>query len=299
MRTVNLPPLGDLVEVDGHRLWGLRSGSGGPAVVFVPGAGSFGLDFLLVHERVAELTTSLLYDRAGTGWSDDVDLPRSIDAVTDELHDLLHVREVPGPYLLVGHSLGGAYVQRYAQRFPDDVAGLLLLDPLHEDWNDYMPPHLRIAAPPADAQMPDLPEQVIDHQRAMLLDTMAGFPGPLRDVIVARHASPERLPIGFREGLNVITVMDDLRRGGPRPDVPVTILSAGGVDAQQLMFSTEDQLREQIRGSEQLYAAVAAAPGWRHETIADASHATLPMVRPDAVADAVTDLLGRIRRAGP
>jgi pimeloyl-ACP methyl ester carboxylesterase len=268
-------------------------------VVFVPGAGSFGLDFLLVHERVAGQTTSLLYDRAGTGWSDDVALPRSIDAVTDELRDLLHVRETPGPYLLVGHSLGGAYVQRYAQRFPDDVAGLLLLDPLHEDWNDYMPPHLRIAATPADAQMPDLPQQVIDQLRAMLLDTMAGFPEPLREMIVAKHASPERLPTGFREGVNVVAVMDDLRRGGPRPDVPVTILSAGGIDAQQLMFSTEDQLREQIRGSERLYAAVAAgAPGGRHETIAGASHATLPMARPDAVAHAVTDLLGRVGRAG-
>jgi alpha-beta hydrolase superfamily lysophospholipase len=274
--------------------------SGWPRRRVRPGAGSFGLDFLLVHQLVAEQTTSLLYDCAGTGWSDDVDLPRSIGAVTDELRDLVHVREVPGPYLLVGHSLGGAYVQRYAQRFPADVSGLLLLDPLHEDWDDHMPPHLRMAtnAPPPDAQMPDLPEEVVDQLRGMLLDTMSGFPEPLRDVIVAKHASHERLPVGFREGLNVVAVMDDLRRGGRRPGVPVTILGAGGIDAQQLMFSTEDRLREQIRGSQRLYAAMAAAPGWQHTTVADASHATLPMARPDAVAHAVADLLGRIERAG-
>lgn len=301
MRTVGLPPLGGLVDVLGHHLWVLRSGSGGPAVLFVPGAGSFGLDFLLVHERVARLTTSLLYDRAGTGWSDDVALPRSTDEVTDELRALLGVLDVPSPYLLVGHSLGGAYVQRYAQRFPDEVAGLLLLDPLHEDWNDYMPEHLKIAANmPADARMPDLPQEFLDQLRAMLLDTMAGFPEPLAQTIVAKHGSPERLPTGFREGLNVLTVMEELRHGGPRPDVPISILSASGIDAQQTMFSTEDQLRAQIQGSERLYAAIAeAAPQGEHRTVTGASHTTLPMAHPDAVADAVTDLLRRTPRTQP
>jgi pimeloyl-ACP methyl ester carboxylesterase len=62
---------------------------------------------------------------------------------------------VPAPYLLVGHSLGGAYVQRYAQRFPDEVAGLLLLDPAHEDWDLYMPEHLQIAKNlGADVELP-------------------------------------------------------------------------------------------------------------------------------------------------
>lgn len=298
MRTVDLPSLGHLVDVNGRRLWTHRSGSGGPTVVFAPGAGSFALDFLLAHERVAELTTSVLYDRAGTGWSDDVELPRSLDEVTDELRGLLRILDVPTPYLLVGHSLGGAYVQRYAQRFPDDVAGLLLLDPLHEDWDEYMPPHLKIAANiPDEPQMPDLPQEFLDQLRAMLLDTLAAFPQPLRDTIVAKHASPERLPTGFREGQNVLAVLDDLRHGGARPDVPLTILSASGIDALQTMFSTEDQVREQIQASERLYAAVAAgAPHGVHRTLADASHATLPMARPDAVADAVTELLHRILR---
>lgn len=266
-------------------------------MVFVPGAGSFALDFLLAHERVAELTTSLLYDRAGTGWSDDVELPRSLDEVTDELRNLLSILDVPRPYLLVGHSLGGAYAQRYAQRFPDDVGALLLLDPLHEDWDDYMPAHLKIAANlPEDPQMPDLPQEFIDQVRAMLVDAMAGFPQPLRDAIVAKHASPERLPTGFREGLNALAVIDDLRRGGPRPDVPITILSATGIDAQQAMFSTENQLREQIKASQRLYAAVAAAaPQGVHRTVADASHVTLPMSKPEAVGDAVSDLLDRVR----
>ena len=294
---MDAPPLGGYLEVNGRRLWLMRSGHGDPTTVFVPGAGSFGLDFLLAHQFVSEQTTSLLYDRAGTGWSEDVKLPRSIDEATDELRDLLEVLSLPGPYLLVGHSLGGAYVQRYAQRFPKSVAGLLLLDPLHEDWDEYMPQHLQLATTASDdATMPDLPAQIMDQLRAMLLEALAGFPEPIRGAIVARHASFARLATGLHEGLNVLAVLEDLRRGGPRPNVPVTILSATGIDAQQLMFATEDQLREQIRASERLYAALAeSTPQGEHKTLADASHATMPMARPDAVADAVTDLLGRIK----
>ena len=81
----------------------------------------------------------MLYDRAGTGWSDRVELPRSSAEVTDELRNLLRAAGVPAPYLLVGHSLGGLYARHYAQRFPGEVAGLLLLDPAHEDYNAYMP----------------------------------------------------------------------------------------------------------------------------------------------------------------
>ena len=297
MRTMDAPPIGGYLEVNGRRLWLMRSGHGDPTTVFAPGAGSFGLDFLLAHQFVSEQTTSLLYDRAGTGWSEDVKLPRSIDEATDELRDLLEVLSLPGPYLLVGHSLGGAYVQRYAQRFPESVAGLLLLDPLHEDWDEYMPQHLKLATTAGDdATMPDLPAQIIDQLRAMLLDALAGYPEPIRGAIVAQHASPARLATGLHEGLNVLAVLEDLRRGGPRPNVPVTILSATGIDAQQLMFATEDQLRDQIRASERLYAALAeSTPQGEHKTLADASHATMPMARPDAVADAVTDLLGRIK----
>ena len=297
MRMVESPPAGQFVNIQGQRLWYLRAGTSGPAVIFVPGAGSFGLDFLLVHDQVSKHITSLLYDRAGTGWSDDVALPRSTGEVTDELHELLHALELPHPYLLVGHSLGGAYVQRYAQRFPGDVAGLLLLDPLHEDWDEYQPAHLKLAAttPPQDAQLPNLPPQIVDQLRSMLWQTLSGFPEPVREAIVARHASPDRIPIGLREGLNVLAVLDDLRGGGQRPSVPTIILSATGIDTQQLMFATEDQLREQLQGSEALYEAITTAqPDCEHVTIADASHASLPMARADAVSDAVRRLTHRI-----
>lgn len=300
MRKVTDLPLGARVDVDGRRLWTQRSGTGSPTVAFIPGAGSFGLDFLLVHERVATTTTSVLYDRAGTGWSEDADLPRTAADVTDELRTLLRRQDVATPTILVGHSLGGLYAQRYAQRFPDEVAGLVLLDPLHEDWNDYMPDDLKLGQQPADAEMPELPDDFMATYRTMLADTFAAFPATIRDLAVAKHLSPERLPTGFREGANVAELLDELRAGGPRPDVPLILISSAGIDAQQTMFASESQLRAQISASEALYDAIAsAAPHAERRTLTDASHATIPMTRPDAVAHAVEDLLLRIRNPSP
>ena len=136
------PPMGQYYDVAGVRLLLHQSGNGGPAVVFLAGGGTVGLDYLNVQQRAAELTTSVTYDRAGTGWSDSVDLPRASVEITDELRALLRVAEVPPPYVMVGHSLGGLYARHYAQRFSGEVAGLVLLDPAHEDYNAYMPKDL-------------------------------------------------------------------------------------------------------------------------------------------------------------
>src|ERR1700683_907581 len=160
------PPIGQLYDVDGRRLWLHRSGAGGPAVVFLAGASAVGLDYLNIHDRISGFTTSVLYDRGGTGWSDPMPLPRTAAEVATELRDLLRVAGVPGPYLLVAHSLGGAYARRvaqlfrdqvagrrvaaaapgrFAQLFPDQVAGLLLLESFDEDWDSYLPERLQLA----------------------------------------------------------------------------------------------------------------------------------------------------------
>jgi pimeloyl-ACP methyl ester carboxylesterase len=141
-RSRAIPPAGRYYEVDGRQLLLHQSGSGSPAVVFLAGAGAVGLDYWNVQQRAAGFATSAVYDRAGTGWSDRVELPRTSTEVTSELRELLRAADVPVPYLLAGHSLGGLYARHYATRFPDEVAGLVLLDPAHEDYNAYMPKQL-------------------------------------------------------------------------------------------------------------------------------------------------------------
>ncbi|MFE9637289.1 alpha/beta fold hydrolase [Streptomyces sp. NPDC006463] len=70
------PPIGGFQEIEGRRIFVHRSGSGGPAVVFLPGASAVGLDYLVVQQGVSQFTTAVVYDRGGTGHSDPLPLPR-------------------------------------------------------------------------------------------------------------------------------------------------------------------------------------------------------------------------------
>jgi pimeloyl-ACP methyl ester carboxylesterase len=122
------PPPGQLIDVGGHRLHLRCTGSGSPTVVLEPGGGGSSSDMGWIAPAVAKDTRVCVYDRAGRGWSDPVDGPQDGATIAADLHTLLQRAHVPGPYVLAGHSFGGLYVQIFAARFPDDVAGLVLLD---------------------------------------------------------------------------------------------------------------------------------------------------------------------------
>ncbi|WP_405138523.1 alpha/beta fold hydrolase [Nocardia sp. NBC_01388] len=92
-----------------------RLGSGGPAVVFLPGASAVGLDYFVVQQQVSRFTTAVVYDRGGSGYSDPLPLPCTAAAVATELHELLRVQNIAAPYVLAAHSLGGFFAHRFAR----------------------------------------------------------------------------------------------------------------------------------------------------------------------------------------
>jgi pimeloyl-ACP methyl ester carboxylesterase len=287
------PPLGAHLVAGGHRLWFHRSGTGGPAVVFLPGAGAIGLDYLNVHEGAARGTTSVIYDRAGTGWSDAVELPRTARQVTTELREFLAAAGIPAPWLLVGHSLGGAYARYCAQRFPHEVAGLLLLDPLHEDSAKYWPEEVRKSGEQMkNMPLPELPEPVLEAYRSLFEEKFRTWPDPVREALVARHLTGWRA--GFLEGKNMEEVCEELRRGGATPEVPLTVMTAMAVDPAQRAFMPDAVQREVNAGKRTLNALLAGSvPGGRHLAVEDASHAWITMDREDAVLEAIAELLHR------
>jgi pimeloyl-ACP methyl ester carboxylesterase len=320
-------PLGQYHEVGGRRLLLHRSGGGSPAVVFLPGAGAVGLDYLNVQREAAELSTSVVYDRAGTGWSDPGGLPRSAAEVTDELRALLAVAGVPPPYLFVGHSLGGVYARHYAQRFPHEVAALLLMDPGHEDYDAYMPrePNETSGAPGAFAasarkQLYRLlnaflagavrwaPTRAIllrlpviryyrDRYRALFGREMADWPADVRDELIECHVSPEWLLVGLREVQNVDQLSDEVRRAGPVPDVPLIVLYSTAIDDFGRVVSagrSESLLREQIEGRRRLYTVLAGSVPRGEIRPVDAGHVTMHLRHPGDVLHAVRDLLQRL-----
>ena len=122
------PMPGRLVDVGGHRMHLYCTGSGSPTVVLEPGQGGASSDLGWVAPAVARDSTVCVYDRAGRGWSDTADGPQDAARIAADLHTLLQRAQVPGPYVLAGHSFGGLYVQTFAATYPDQVAGLVLLD---------------------------------------------------------------------------------------------------------------------------------------------------------------------------
>jgi pimeloyl-ACP methyl ester carboxylesterase len=127
------PPPGRLIDVGGRRLHLNCTGTGSPTVIIEAGASSFALDFSLVQPEIARTHRVCLYDRAGSGWSDargEVETPARI--VVD-LHNALAAAGEQPPFVMVGASAGGLYVRLYQLEYPNDVAGLVLLDPSTED----------------------------------------------------------------------------------------------------------------------------------------------------------------------
>lgn len=119
---------GQLIDVGGHRLHLHCTGSGSPTVVLQPGGGDFSSVMAWIAPAVASQTRVCVYDRAGRGWSESAEGPQDATQIATDLHTLLQRGDVPGPYVLAGHSFGGLYVLTYADRYPDEVAGMVLVD---------------------------------------------------------------------------------------------------------------------------------------------------------------------------
>ncbi len=140
----NYPPPGKLIDVGGYRLHLYCTGvsqPGSPTVILEEGIGSTSLDWSKVQPDMASFTQVCSYDRAGYGRSDSGPLPRTDGRIVTELHTLLTRAGIPGPYVLVGHSSGGLIMRLYAYTYPQQVAGLVLVDSSHEDQDRY--PELR------------------------------------------------------------------------------------------------------------------------------------------------------------
>lgn len=122
------PPPGQMVDVGGYRLHINCTGAGSPTVVIDAGWGDWSLRWSGVQGEVAKTTQVCTYDRAGMGYSEAGSLPRNAQQFAKELHTLLERANIAGPYVLVGHSLGGLPVRVFVHDYPTDVAGVVLID---------------------------------------------------------------------------------------------------------------------------------------------------------------------------
>lgn len=296
------PPIGSFYSVEGNRLFLDHSGSGSPTVVFIPAAGMVGLDYLNLHHKINKYTKSVIYDRLGTGWSDQVKLPRSAIEVTDELRSVLHTAGVPPPYLFVAHSLGGIYAHRYAQRFPDEVAGMILLEPPHEDFLTNTPKF----------KIRYLLQQGFTILRALLTykksyrflfnQMFATWPDEIRESLIKYHLKTLSKTMTERKNLNS-ELYKEIREGGNLPNIPLIVFTGIGIDPFMIPITSKSFLRDTLDPFNHIkntvYTKLASSvPRGEHRILKSAGHTTIHTDCPDEVVKAIRNLIGLINTHG-
>lgn len=125
-----LTPKGELYNVNSHDMHLYSIGKGDSTVVFISGSGtpSSFTDFYYLQSELQNHAKTISFDHAGYGWSEKTNIPRKVDTLVKELHDMLEKSNQTAPYILVGHSLASLEAIRFAQLYPDKVKGIVLLD---------------------------------------------------------------------------------------------------------------------------------------------------------------------------
>ena len=234
---------------NGHSLYLHCVGTGEPTVVLFNGLGERTPSWAWVQQRVSATTRVCAFDRAGEGWSGAGPARQDGYQLASDLHELLRVARVPGPYVLAGHSVGGVYALVYAKQYPRDVAGVGLIDsatPYQFDLPDYssfyslgrrlysvMPSFARVglARLTAASQFANLPHDARRHARAF-----ASSPRELR----ADHADFAELPTVFAQAKS-------LKRLDGKPLAVVT----AGAGAQRGWLAAQTKLARLSRNSAQ------------------------------------------------
>jgi pimeloyl-ACP methyl ester carboxylesterase len=218
---------GRLVDIGGRSLHLRCSGSGSPTVVLLNGLGEHSTSWPWVTERIARTTTVCAYDRAGQAWSDDAPQAPDGRAVAADLHALMARAGVPGPYVLAGHSTGGLYAQVFAQRYPQDVAGVVLLDSLTPRAMTALPTYPRFYATfrRGSALMPSLARTGL----GQVVFAGAGGTHPAADRRAERaiQTSPREQRSGRAEFAALRATFTQAGQLTSLGDVPLAVVTAG------------------------------------------------------------------------
>lgn len=294
-----------LVPVDGARRVHLRClGKGSPTVVFTAGLGGWSAAWAKVQPEVAKTTRACAWDRAGFGLSDaDAKAPQTVGRTTDDLERALKTAGVEGPYVLVGHSAGAHEVLTFADRYPRDIVGIVLVDPVR--------PHdvAREAAVGPKAAAADRAYLASEAQRLRDCATgvesgrvKTGVPAPpcfmyFPEIPVKAQAVLARLDANPARLRTQASAYEEYEPNGERVakndrtygDLPLIVVSAGkpGLWAPE----AKDEYPALQADWTDSHAALAALSRRGERRVADGSGHLVQLEKPQAVVDAVLDVV--------
>jgi pimeloyl-ACP methyl ester carboxylesterase len=244
----NPPPAGGrMYPVNGHRLYLNCAGAGAPTVVLFNGLGERTPSWAWVQRMLASTTRVCVFDRAGQGWSGAAPGRQDGHQLASDLHGLLKAAHLPAPYVLAGHSTGGTYALVYAARYPEQVAGLALIDsatPYQFDLPDY--PGFYSMFRRVSALFPSLARVGIG--RLTLARGFGGLPPSAREDARAFASSPRELRSDRLEFLMLPKVFDQAKALTTLGGKPLAVLS-GDVGEQRGWSAAQTKLAQLSRNS--------------------------------------------------
>lgn len=297
------PARGTLVDIGGRRIHLDCRGTGSPTVVFESGLDINGsLSWITVHDSIAAGTRACAYDRASIMWSDQKDGRQNGTTIAEDLRATLAAAREVGPFVLVGHSLGGPYVVTFTKQYGELVAGLVFVDPSHPEQR------VRFAATIAAPIRPPYTvlkvAQLITWTGLLRIAVASGgfpaIPEPVRkEVSVYAGRSLSGIVAETESFDETLAEASTFRTLGDRPLVVLTAMAPlSGADLASLKLTKEDGPRFRAIWQQLHEDQLTWSTRSRQQLAADAGH-YIQFDRPDVVIAAVREVVARVRQGGP
>ena len=295
------PPSGQMVDIGGRHIQLDCRGSGSPTVVLESGLDTFGsLSWVAVHDSIAKTSRTCAYSRAGVMWSDAVSDAFDTKSVAHDLHETLTKAGERGPYVVVGHSLGGPYALIFTDLYPADVAGLVFVDASHPD----QVARLRKATGNAMKEPTGMLKVVAALTwtgigRLIPNDGNPKIPAATRAALKAY--APTSLGAAVRELNSLSATMETAGKNRQLGDRPLVVLTAMKELPPDVLKATGMTREQGARFQAEWKALHDDEASWsshsRHEVVPDATH-YIHLDRPDVVIKAVREVVDAVRSQG-
>ncbi|WP_237658367.1 alpha/beta hydrolase [Ureibacillus xyleni] len=293
------PPEGKLVDVGGFNLHLQRYGEGGPTILFEAGSGESSNIWLDIPEELSQYGTVVTYDRAGYGWSDKADTERTGENIVNELYTALKKENIEGPYILVGHSLGGMYMRLFAQTYKDEVAGIVLLDSRHEDYSNETNQLLIDAGiDPMTMGNPSKNTLSLMKQsgviRLMKDSLLKDIPEEHRDLFLNIEFRPKFFHAQEDE-LRNMGMVEDLIRNQSLGDIPLVIVTHGiAIDGTAIGLSEKDSNKMEETWQQQQKQTLELSEDSELIIAKNSGHAIMHD-EPELVVDVIVDVVNKVK----